>query len=40
MCMPWCSLDLTCDLVVVTMCFKILLGLFIGFSKVLKVDTW
>ena len=36
----WCSLDLTYDLVVVTMSLKILSGLFIGFGKVYKVDTW
>ena len=33
------SLDLTYDLVVVTMSLKILSRLFIGFCKVQKVDT-
>ena len=35
----WCDLDLTFDLVIVTMSFKILSGLFLGFHKVQKVDT-
>ena len=33
----WCSLDLTYDLVVVTMCSKTLSVLFIGLCKVYKV---
>ena len=37
--MSWCDLDLTFDLVMVTMSFKILSGLFLGFLKVWKVDT-
>ena len=36
----WCDLDLTFDLVILTMSFKILSGLFLGFHKVQKVDTW
>ena len=36
----WCDLDLTFDLVIVTASFKILSGLFLGFHKVYKVDTW
>ena len=36
----WCDLDLTFDHVIVTMSFKILSGLFLGFHKVYKVDTW
>ena len=35
--MSWCDLDLTVDLTVVTMSFKILSGLFLGFHKVLEV---
>ena len=30
----FCDLDLTFDLVIVTMSFKILSGLFLGFNKV------
>ena len=30
----WCDLDLTFDLAIVTMSFKILSGLFLGFHKV------
>ena len=33
----WCDLDLTFDLVVVTMSFKILSRLFLGLHKVYKV---
>ena len=36
----WCDLYLTFDPVKVTMSFKILSGLFTGFHKVKKVDTW
>ena len=36
----WCDLDLTFHLVIVTMSFNILSGLFFGFHKVLKVDSW
>ena len=38
--MSWCDLDLTFDFVIITMSFKILCGLFHGFHKVYKVDTW
>ena len=38
--MLWCDIDLTFDLVIVTMSFKMLSGLFFGFHKVLKVDAW
>ena len=34
------GVTLTFDLVIVTMSFKILSGLFLGFHKVYKVDTW
>ena len=30
----WCDLDSTFDLVIVTMSFKILSGIFLGFHKV------
>ena len=33
----WCDLDLTFDLVIVTMSFKILSGLFLRFHKVLGI---
>ena len=36
----WCDLDLTCDLAVVTLTFKILSRLYLGNHKVLEVDTW
>ena len=36
----WCDLDLILELVVVTISFKILSGLFLGFRKVRKIDTW
>ena len=35
-----CDLDLTFDLVIVTMSFKIFSGIFLGFHKVKKVDSW
>ena len=38
--MSWCKLDLTFDLTVVTLTYKILSGPFLGFHKVSKVDTW
>ena len=38
--MSGCDLDLTFDLVKVTISFKILSGLFLEFHKVSKVDTW
>ena len=36
----WCDLDLTFDLAVVTLTFKILSGLYFRNCKVQKVDTW
>ena len=36
----WCDLDLTFDLVVVTMTFKILYGLFFGLYEMYYVNTW
>ena len=36
----WCDLDLTFDLVIVTMSFKNFSGLFLGIHKVQKVDIW
>ena len=38
--MPWCDLDLTFDLIIVTISLKILFGLFLGIRKVSKVDIW
>ena len=35
-----CDLDFTFDLVIVTMSFKILSRLFVGFHKVEKVANW
>ena len=37
--MSWCD-DLTFDLVIVTMSFKIFSRLFLRFHKVKKVDSW
>ena len=37
--MSWCDLDLTFDLVIMTLTYKILSRLFLGFHKVEKVDT-
>ena len=36
----WCDLDLTFDLAVVTLTYKILSGPFLGRRKVQEVDTW
>ena len=36
----YCNLDLSFDLVMVTMIFKILFRLFLGFRKMYNVDTW
>ena len=38
--MAWCDLDLTFDLAVVTLTYKILFGLCLGFHKVQNIDTW
>ena len=38
--MPWCDLDLTFDLAVVTLTYKILSGLYLGHGKMQEVDTW
>ena len=38
--MSWCDLDLTFDLAVVTLTYKILFGLYLGNRKVEEVDTW
>ena len=36
----WCDLDLTFDLAVVTLTYKILSGLYLGNRKVYEIDTW
>ena len=36
----WSDLDLTFDLAVVTLTYKILSGLYLGNRKVWEVDTW
>ena len=38
--MSWCDLDLTFDLAVVTLTYKILSGLYLRDRKVYEVDTW
>ena len=38
--MSWSDLDLTFDLAVVTLNFKILYRLYLGILKVSEVDTW
>ena len=38
--MSWCDLNLTFDLTVVTLTYKILSGLYLGNHKVQEVDTW
>ena len=38
--MSCCDLDLTFDLGVVTLTYKILSGLYLGHCKVYKIDTW
>ena len=37
--MSWCDLDFTLDLVIVTLTFKILCGLYLRNRKVYKVET-
>ena len=37
--MSWCDLDLTFDLAVVTLTYKILSGLYLGNCKVEEVDA-
>ena len=37
---PCCNLDLSFDLVILTMSFKIFSGLFLVFCKMKNVDTW
>ena len=36
----WCDLDLTFDLAVVTLTYKILSGLYLRHCKVWEVNTW
>ena len=36
----WSDLDLTFDLAIVTLTYKILSGLYLGNCKVYEVDTW
>ena len=38
--MSWYELDLTFDLAVVTLTYKILSRLYLGNRKVKEVDTW
>ena len=38
--MSWADRDLTFDLAVVTLTYKILSGLYLRNRKVLEVDTW
>ena len=38
--MSWSDLDLTFDLDVATLTYKILSGLYLGNSRVQEVDTW
>ena len=38
--MSWYGLDLTFDLAIVTLTYKILSGLYLGNRKVKEVDTW
>ena len=38
--MSWCDLDLTLDFAVVTLTYKILSGLYLGYCNVWEVDTW
>ena len=40
MCNVIVDIDLTFDLAVVTLTYKILSGLYLGNCKMLKVDTW
>ena len=36
----WCDLDLTFDIVVVILTYKILSGLYLGNHKVVEVNIW
>ena len=36
----WCDFDLTFDLIVVTLTYKILSGLYLSNHMVYEVDTW
>ena len=36
----WCDLDLTFDLALVTLTYKILSGLYLGNCRLQEVDTW
>ena len=36
----WCDLDLTFDLAILTLMFKILSGLYLRKCKVWEIDTW
>ena len=38
--MSWCDVDLTFDLAIVTLTFKILTGLYLGNRKLSEVNTW
>ena len=38
--MSWCDLDLTFDLAVVALTYKILSGLYLGNLEVQEVDIW
>ena len=40
MCKSWSDLDLTFDLAIVTLTYKILSGVYLGNCKVYDVDTW
>ena len=40
MCNAWSDLDLTFDLAIVTLTYKILSGLCLGNRKVSEVDAW
>ena len=38
--MSWCDRDLTFDLAIMTLTYKILSRLYLGNCKVQEVDTW
>ena len=38
--MSWCDLDLTFDLAIVTLIYKVLSGLYLRNRKLQEVDTW
>ena len=40
MCNVMCDLDLTLDLTVVTLTYKVMSGLYLTNRKVWEVDTW